>query len=123
MGPAAPVRHGRVFLSYSGSATDARYCMGLLHADADLLDPASWHKSPQPVFATDAKREVFGPGHNSFTVSEDGRQDLLVYHVRNYRDIEGDPLWNPDRHTCVQPLHRDADGMPCSDGRCDQPNG
>ncbi|WP_223115529.1 glycoside hydrolase family 43 protein [Luteimonas suaedae] len=113
-GPAALVRHGRVFLSYSGSATDARYCMGLLHADAgaDLLDPANWQKSPQPMFATDVEREVFGPGHNGFTVSEDGRQDLLVYHARNYRDIEGDPLWNPDRHTCVQPLHWDADGMP-----------
>lgn len=113
-GPSVLIRHGRVFVSYSASATDARYAMGLLwaDADADLLDARSWHKSPAPVFVSDAERKVFGPGHNSFTVAEDGQTDLLVYHARNYTDIEGDPLWNPDRHTCVQPLQWNADGMP-----------
>lgn len=113
-GPSVLIRHGRVFVSYSASATDERYAMGLLwaDADADLLDPRSWHKSPTPVFVSDAEREVFGPGHNSFTVAEDGQTDLLVYHARNYTDIEGDPLWNPDRHTCVQPLAWDAQRMP-----------
>jgi len=113
-GPAVLIRHGKVFISYSASATDERYCMGLLYADesAPLLDPASWTKSPQPVFATCAEREIFGPGHNSFTVSEDGAHDVLVYHARNYREIVGDPLWNPDRHTCVQGVEWDAQGMP-----------
>jgi GH43 family beta-xylosidase len=113
-GPAVIVRHGKVFISYSASATDARYCMGLLRADerADLLQPGSWSKSSEPVFTTSAERGVFGPGHNSFTVSEDGTRDLLIYHARNYREIEGDPLWNPDRHTCVQPLQWDDRGMP-----------
>ena len=113
-GPAVLIRHGKVFISYSASATDERYCMGLLHADesADLLDPRSWTKSRRPVFRSCAEREVFGPGHNSFTVSEDGKRDLLVYHARNYREITGDPLWNPDRHMCVQPLEWDAEGMP-----------
>lgn len=113
-GPSVLVRHGRVFVSYSASATDERYAMGLLWADggADLLDPASWHKSPTPVFVSDPAREVFGPGHNSFVLAPDGRTDLLVYHARNYTRIEGDPLWNPDRHTCIQPLQWDADGMP-----------
>lgn len=113
-GPSVLVRHGKVFCSYSASATDARYAMGLVWADADsdLLDAANWHKSQQPVFVTDAERQVYGPGHNSFTVAEDGRTDLLVYHARNYTEIEGDPLWNPDRHACVQPLQWDADGMP-----------
>jgi GH43 family beta-xylosidase len=45
-------------------------------------------------------------------VSEDGKQELLVYHARNYKGIVGDPLWNPDRHTCVQPLRWDERGMP-----------
>jgi GH43 family beta-xylosidase len=113
-GPAVLVRNGKVFLSYSASATDERYCMGLLSADenAPLLEPSSWTKSAQPVFRTCAERNVFGPGHNSFTVSEDGKQDLLVYHARNYREITGDPLWNADRHTCVQPLRWDEKGMP-----------
>ncbi|WP_434026069.1 glycoside hydrolase family 43 protein [[Pseudomonas] boreopolis] len=113
-GPAVLIRNGKVFVSYSASATDERYAVGLLWADAesDLLDPANWHKSPVPVFATDAEREVFGPGHNSFTTTEDGATDLVVYHARNYREIEGDPLWNPDRQTCIQPLQWDAQGMP-----------
>ena len=34
----------------------------------------------------------YGPGHNPFTVSEDGQSDILVYHARPYKDISGDPL-------------------------------
>ncbi|MFT3829280.1 MAG: glycoside hydrolase family 43 protein [Opitutaceae bacterium] len=113
-GPSILVRHGRVFLSYSASATDENYCMGLLHAaeDSDLLDPASWIKSPHPVFATDYEHQIYGPGHNSFTISEDGSTDLLVYHARTYTEIVGDPLWDPNRHTYVKPLRWGGDGMP-----------
>jgi GH43 family beta-xylosidase len=113
-GPAVLIRNGRVLVSYSASATDENYCVGLLHSDenADLLSPDSWHKSPVPVFQTCYEHGVFGPGHNSFTVSEDGDHDVLVYHARTYREIEGDPLWNPDRHTFVKPLQWDDQGMP-----------
>jgi GH43 family beta-xylosidase len=113
-GPAVLIRHGRVFLSYSASATDENYCVGLLHAreDADLLDPRSWTKSPQPVFKTCYEHGVYGPGHNSFTVGEDGATDILVYHARTYTKIEGDPLWDPNRHTYVKPLRWDDQGMP-----------
>ncbi len=104
-GPSVLICHGRVFLSYSASATDENYCMGLLHADenSDLLDPRSWTKSPLPVFQSDFEHKVYGPGHNSFTVAEDGT-DLLVYHARTYTNIVGDPLWDPNRHTYVKPL-------------------
>lgn len=113
-GPSVVIRHGRVFLSYSASATDENYCMGLLHArdDADLLDPRSWTKSPQPVFHTDYEYKIYGPGHNSFTVAEDGKTDMLVYHARTYTEIVGDPLWDPNRHTYVKPLRWDGAGLP-----------
>lgn len=113
-GPAVLKRHGRVFIAYSAAATDANYCMGLLWADegADLLDAASWQKSPTPVFATDAAAGQYGPGHNSFTTTPDGATDLLVYHARNYRDITGDPLNDPNRHTRVQAFGWRADGFP-----------
>lgn len=113
-GPAVLIRNGRVFISYSASATDHNYCMGLLTADrsADLLDPASWHKAPEPVFKSSAEHGQYGPGHNSFTVAADGTTDLIVYHARNYKDIEGDPLRNPDRHTRVQKLDWNRDGAP-----------
>ncbi len=113
-GPAVLKRNGRVFISYSAAATDANYCMGLLWADdtADLLDPTAWHKSPVPVFKTDESTGQYGPGHNSFTTTPDGHTDLLVYHARNYRDIAGDPLNDPNRHTRVQAFGWGADGVP-----------
>ena len=113
-GPAVLVRNGRVFMAYSASATDHNYCMGLLTAkeDADLLDPKSWAKSPEPVFASNVENSQYGPGHCSFTVAEDGKTDLLVYHARNYRDVKPDPLKDPNRHTRVKVVHWRADGTP-----------
>jgi GH43 family beta-xylosidase len=113
-GPSVVKRNGKIFISYSASATDERYAMGILWADenADLLDPASWTKSKEPVLRSDIPNNIFGPGHNSFTYAEDGDTVMLVYHARTYTEIEGDPLWNPDRHTFVKPLRWDEQGMP-----------
>lgn len=113
-GAAALIRNGYVFLTYSSSATDHNYAMGMLvaRADADLLAPSSWWKSPVPVLLSSPPNSQYGPGHNGFTLSEDGQTDLLVYHARSYRDIKGDPLGNPDRHTRVQPFSWRADGFP-----------
>lgn len=112
-GPAVIVRHGRVFLAYSAAGTGAEYCVGLLTAkeDADLLDPKSWTKSPEPVFVTSEANGIYGPGHNSFLKSAEG-DDLIVYHARNYRDIVGDPLRDPNRHTRVQKISWRPDGTP-----------
>ncbi len=111
-GPTVLHRNGRLFLTYSAAGTGAEYCLGLLTAseDADLLDPKSWTKSPAPVFATSEANGIYGPGHNCFA-TENG-VDLLVYHARNYRDIPGDPLRDPNRHTRVQPVTWRADGTP-----------
>lgn len=113
-GPAILHRNGKFFLTFSGSATDENYCMGMLYAneDADLLDPSSWTKLDHPVFTSDIKNNLLGPGHNSFTVSEDGAKDLLVYHIRNYADIKGDPLYDPNRHTMIQSFDYDENGFP-----------
>ena len=112
-GPALLARNGRLFLTYSAAATDYHYCMGMLTArdDADIMDPASWVKSPEPVFKSSPAHNIWGPGHNSFTVDENGR-DMLVYHARDYREIQGDPLFDPNRHTRIQPIHYTADGGP-----------
>lgn len=114
--PALLARHGRLFLTYSASATDARYCMGMLTArdDADIMNPASWSKSPVPVMKTSIEHRIYGPGHNSFTVDERGR-DLLVFHARDYEKIQGDPLFDPNRHTRVQPVRYGPDGVPLFD--------
>ncbi|MFF4547961.1 family 43 glycosylhydrolase [Streptomyces sp. NPDC001406] len=113
-GPAVIQHGGKVFLTYSASATDANYCLGMLTASAsgDLLSASSWSKSPQPVFKSNAATSQYGPGHNSFTVSEDGKSDILVYHDRNYKDITGDPLNDPNRRTRLQKVYWKADGTP-----------
>lgn len=113
-GPAVLKRNGHIFITYSASATDANYCMGLLSIQEDqpLLDAAQWEKNPIPVFETNWEDKIYGPGHNSFTTTQDGQQDLLVYHARNYTEIEGDPLWDPNRHTCVQPFNWNDQGFP-----------
>ncbi len=112
--PAVLLRNDRIFIAFSASATDSNYCIGLLTADAnaDLLDRASWRKSTRPVFASSEANGQFGPGHNSFTIAEDGRTDMLVYHARNYKEIQGEPLHDPNRHTRVQVLEWHADGTP-----------
>ena len=113
---AAFIRKGdKVFISYSASATDDRYAMGLLTAQADsnLLDPNSWTKSKEPVFVTNEEAMEFGPGHNSFTVAEDGETDLLVYHARPYKEIDLDnSLYDHNRHARVQQVFWDQDGNP-----------
>jgi GH43 family beta-xylosidase len=113
-GPFVIQKNGKIFLTYSASATDHNYCMGMLTASAgaDLMNPASWSKSQSPVFVSNANTNQWGPGHNSFTVSEDGQSDIMVYHDRGYRDIKGDPLNDPNRRTRVQKLYWKADGTP-----------
>lgn len=111
--PAALVRKDKVFIAYSAAGTGAEYSLGLLWADAgaDLLDAKSWRKSPGPVFVSHAEHGIYGPGHNSFVVEPDGSV-LNVFHARNYREIKGDPLRDPNRATRVQSVVFTGDGMP-----------
>jgi GH43 family beta-xylosidase len=113
-GPAILKKNNRIFLTYSASATDHRYCMGLLTAseDADLLDPASWTKSPHPVFQSSEENRQYGPGHNCFTSSADGTVDVMVYHARPYRQTMGDPLYDPNRQARMQRIEWAQDGCP-----------
>ena len=113
-GPAVIHHDNKIFLTYSASATDENYAMGMLslNDDQDVLNPNAWRKSEKPVFTSNLEINQYGPGHNSFTVSEDGTKDILVYHSRNYTKIEGDPLYDPNRHTNVQEFGWDVEGYP-----------
>ncbi|HBG66387.1 MAG TPA: alpha-N-arabinofuranosidase [Treponema sp.] len=114
-GPAVLKRNGKIFLTYSASATDATYCMGMLVADegADLTRPESWKKMSSPVFETDEAKGIFGPGHNSFTTSRDGKDDYLVYHARPYAEVDlAFALYDPNRHTWVKKIRYDENGYP-----------
>lgn len=58
-GPAVITRNGKIFITYSGSATDENYAMGLLWADedSDLLNGFSWHKK-QSLFSNHLRKIV-----------------------------------------------------------------
>jgi len=112
-GPAVIKRNGKIFLTFSSSATGPEYCMGMMVADenSDLLDPKSWDKGRYPVLQSDASRGIYGPGHNSFTKDLDGN-DILVFHARTESEIIGDPLYNPNRHAMLMPITWDEKGYP-----------
>ena len=79
--------------------------------NADLLDPKAWKKERYPVLRSDREKGIYGPGHNSFTKTGDGR-DVCVYHARTYLEIAGDPLYDPNRHTMLMEVKWDEDGRP-----------
>ena len=117
-GPAVLKKNGRIFVTYSASATGACYCMGMLSIgeDEDLLDPRAWKKERHPVLTTDSEVGLYGPGHNSFTTLEDGTT-VCVYHARPYEKIEGDPLYDPNRHAMLMRVEWDEKGYPVFDYR------
>ncbi|WEV42088.1 family 43 glycosylhydrolase [Bifidobacterium sp. ESL0682] len=111
-GPAFLLHDDKVYITYSASGTGVPYAVGLLTAQrgSDLLDPKSWSKAEKPVFKTCDANGQYGPGHNSFTKSEDDSEDLMIYHARNYTHITGDPLFDPNRHARVGVVKWTADG-------------
>ena len=112
-GPSCLIHDGNLYLTYSASATDERYAMGLLtlKRGSDPMNAAVWIKSPVPVMVTEAENGLFGPGHNSFTVDEAGN-DLLVFHARPYPGFHGTALSDPNRHCFLRPVRYGADGAP-----------
>ena len=112
-GPSCLIHDGNLFLTYSASATDERYAMGMLSLPqgADPLDAASWKKSPVPVMVSEPENELFGPGHNSFTVDEEGH-DWLVFHARPYPGFHGTALSDPNRHCFLRRVQYSAEGTP-----------
>lgn len=103
------LKHGDdIFLVYSASGcwTDY-YELGVLRAkaSANLLNPASWTKYDHPFFRQDPKAGVYGPGHNGFFKSPDGKEDWIIYHANSapgqgcggHRSPRAQRFtWNPD---------------------------
>lgn len=89
-GPEVLYRNGKTFVVYSGSgASTSNYCLGLLtNTDGNLLNAASWSKSPVPVFSqySGPDGNVYTPGHNGFFTTPDGKEDWIVYHGKDDTD-------------------------------------
>ena len=107
-GPEALLHGDKLFIVFSASGcwTDF-YALGALQANpgANLLDAGSWTKIDHSLLSTDPKAGVFGPGHNGFFKSPDGKQNWIIYHANpaphqgcgNFRSPRIQPFtWNPD---------------------------
>jgi GH43 family beta-xylosidase len=83
-GPQILKHKNKLFIIYSASGcwTDF-YALGMLTATSEdnLLDSASWLKSPAPVLKQSPENDVYAPGHNSFFKSPDGKEDWILYHA------------------------------------------
>ena len=127
-GPTVLQKDGNIFLCYSVSGTGSEYAIGMCSAKGgeDLLNIENWTKSPYPLLTSRDVDGEEGPGHNSFTVDQDGNA-IFVYHARptshNYRKCGSDengnnssynsePLNDPCRHARLKRVHWAADGTP-----------
>lgn len=106
--PQVITREGKTFVVFSANGSfTSRYCLGIvMNTDGDLLNPASWVKSTEPVFQSIAG--VYGPGHNSFTKSPDGTEDWFVYHATN-NETDG---WNNRRPRAQKLAWNTQTGVP-----------
>lgn len=107
-GPAVLKHQGRTFVTYSGSFCDTPdYKLGLLElVGSDPMADGAWKKFDQPVFSK--TETVFGPGHNGFFKSPDGKEDWLIYHA-NAKASEG---CGASRSLRAQRIDWRADGTP-----------
>lgn len=119
-GPSAMIRGGKIFLTFSASATGPEYCLGLMYADenADLSDISSWTKLDKPLLTSDDLEGEYGPGHNSFVTDENG-DIIFVYHSRDEACFNGkcgysdnDPLYDPCRSARIRKVKWDENGFP-----------
>ncbi|MFQ9511018.1 MAG: family 43 glycosylhydrolase [Lachnospiraceae bacterium] len=109
-GPAVVKHNGKIYVFFSASGTGSEYCVGMMYAPeaSDLCSHSSWTKLDKPVFKTLEEAGEYGPGHNSFTVDEAGRE-VFVYHARPREHEDGTcgycqyhPLYDPCRHTRIR---------------------
>ncbi len=75
---------GKVFLIYSASGcwTDD-YALGMmtLKDGGDPLERSDWIKRSTAIFVKDPQANAYGPGHNGFFLSPDGKQNWIIYHA------------------------------------------
>jgi GH43 family beta-xylosidase len=102
---------GQVFMVYSASGcwTDD-YALGMLtlKTGGDPMNAADWTKGNSPVFTKSPAANAFGPGHNAFFKSPDGREDWIMYHANN-NSGEG---CGEKRNVRIQKFTWNASGVP-----------
>ncbi|XP_018319999.1 uncharacterized protein LOC108733367 [Agrilus planipennis] len=109
-GPEPLYHNNRTFVVYSAGYCDTEnYKLGLLEfIGRDPLNISDWRKYPNPVFQKNISRGVYGPGHNGFFKSPDGRDDWIVYHANDSPNGHCDM----NRTSRAQKFRWGADGLP-----------
>jgi GH43 family beta-xylosidase len=105
-----PLQHGgKNMIIYSANyCGTADYQLGLLTlTGSDPLNIDHWHKSG-PVFRQLDSAHVYGPGHNGFFKSPDGKEDWIVYHANNSTAVHCDGI----RSARAQKFTWNEDGTP-----------
>lgn len=114
-GPAVLQHDGKLFVVFSVTACespDYSLAMVTYNGHGSLLDKANWTKSSGPVFTRDDANWVFGPGHNSFFSSPDGRETWIAYHAVTSSSGAVYGSCGGDRSMRVQKVNWNADGTP-----------
>lgn len=111
-GPQFLIKNNKLFLFYSAGAcwTDG-YSIGLLWMDSSQnpLEINSWKRSKNnPLFVSNTIGNAFGPGHNSFFKSLNGKEDWILYHA-NPQAGQG---CGDNRSMRMQQFSWDNDGFP-----------
>lgn len=106
-GPYPLLTRDAAYIMYSGGAAGGdSYVIGCLRIDldGDLLNVEEWVKSPTALLSTASMEGIYGPGHNAFTVDEEG-DVLITYHAQL---VPG----RGQRCTGIHRVHFAADGRP-----------
>ena len=102
---------GKVFLIFSASGCwtdDYKLGMLSLRDGGDPMIAGDWTKSPQPIFTKKPEHGAYGPGHNGFFKSPDGKQDWMIYHAN---PLPGQGCAD-QRSPRMQPFSWNTDGTP-----------
>jgi len=107
-GPQVLKHNEDLFIVYSGRESWLRhYKLGMVKLkslDSGPLDTNSWTKSG-PVF--ESSDSVYGPGHASFTKSQDGTEWWIAYHAKK----DTTPSWE-NRYAHLKSFTWNKDGTP-----------
>ena len=106
-GPFALISGDKIYLFYSGRAAGGySYVVAYLSANIhdDLLNPDSWEKVKTPLLSYCSQDRIYGPGHNSFYVDEEGKI-WVAYHA------QASPKGGA-RCTAINRVQLDNEGVP-----------
>ncbi len=82
----------KIIIAYSASGIWTVYnTLGILSAstDADLLNPTSWVKLPEPQFTSDNTDSIYGTSNIAIIPSSDFSEYIMLYQAKQ-RDSEGE---------------------------------